>query len=61
MRWFKREPFRKDLEERLLAKSPEAAREYLTLFLNDQPVDLGRVLQALTVLVVDLNGEDGAA
>jgi hypothetical protein len=61
MRWFQREPFRKELEEGLLAKSPVAARDYLDLFLNDRPVELGRVLQALTVLVVHLSEKDGAA
>lgn len=43
------------LEARLLAGHVDAAREYLTAFADNKTVDRDRLLQALTVMVMDLD------
>ena len=43
------------LEARLDAQHVDAAREYLNRFGDNKPVERDRMLQALTILIMDLD------
>ena len=58
MKFFEKKHPANSLEARLDAKHVDAAREYLHRFLDDKPVDIGRMMQAITVLLVDLDKAD---
>ena len=58
MKLFEKQVPANSLEARLDAKHVDAAREYLGRFLNDKPADRDRLLQALTVLIMDLDQAD---
>ena len=46
------------LEARLDAQHVDAAREYLNRFLTNQAIERDRMLQALTLLLMDLDKAD---
>jgi hypothetical protein len=55
MTWYSKQPPANSLEARLDAKHVDAAREYLQRCLDDKPFEIGRVTQALILLVMDLD------
>jgi hypothetical protein len=58
MKFFEHQIPANSLEARLDAKHVDAARELLERLLGNQPVDRDRVLQALTILIMDLDRAD---
>ena len=55
MNWFTKKVPPSALVARLDNQEVPAAREYLNKFLANAPVDHGRLMQALTLLLVDLD------
>jgi hypothetical protein len=55
MTWFTKEQPANSLEARLDAKHVDAAREYLQRLLDDKPCEIGRVTQAVVLLLMDLD------
>ena len=55
MNWFTKKRPTSALIHRLQNQEVDAAREVLEAFLKNAPTDPGRLLQALTVLIVDLD------
>jgi hypothetical protein len=55
MTWFTKAMPSNSIEARLDAKHVDAAREYLNRVLNDQPFEMGRVTQAVILLLMDLD------
>ena len=60
MNWFTKKVPPSALVARLDNQEVAAAREYLNKFLTNAPVDQGRLMQALTLLLVDLDRKDQA-
>jgi hypothetical protein len=55
MSWFTKEIPANSLEARLDAQHVDAAREYLQRVLDGRPFEIGRVTQAVVVLLMDLD------
>ena len=55
MNWFTKQVPPSALVARLDNQEVAAAREYLDRFLANAPVEQGRLIQALTLLVMDLD------
>lgn len=60
MNWFTKKRPESALQHRLNNQDVEAAREVLHKFMKNAPTDPGRVFQALTVLVTDLDRKANA-
>jgi hypothetical protein len=58
MTWFSKDIPSNSLEARLDAKHVDAAREYLQRALDGKPFTMGRVTQAVIVLLMDLDKAD---
>ena len=57
--WARKDPKPGSLEERIVAKDVDAAREYLRAFVDDGgAVELARALQAVALIVVDLERQN---